>query len=155
VSPFAGKNILVAFYKKYSQAVKPSPFDIPVVEIEKRGVPASYEDSIEVISILPDQADISIGNKTVAVMKGLQSTKFPAVAGPVKILLQKENKELDKLVCPEWITDKPYRTDRLTYSFSNQSTSFYRELFNGHDLMRSEEYNPTATNNKIQFYSGN
>ncbi len=152
-SPYAGKDIVVAFYKKYNHSTTPSPYNIPVVEIEKAGVPVKYEDSIEVVSILKERGDIVVGGKKRTVDAGLQAVKFAPVAGAVEVSLQRNNNEVEKLVCPEWRTDKPYRTDRLTYTFSNQSASFYKTLFGGHTLLYSEEYNPAARNNKIQSYN--
>jgi hypothetical protein len=122
------------------------------VEIETAGVPLSTEDSIEIITILPSQAEISVNNKKVPVPAGLQSTRFAAAAGPVTVSLIRNNKEVEKLVCPEWITDKPYRTDRLTYSFSNQSVSSLKKIFGDAVLPCSSEYNAGAEGNHIQYY---
>jgi hypothetical protein len=146
------KDVLIAFYKKYKHNAVPSPFNIPVVEIERAGVPASTEDSIEIISILSSAARISVNNKNVMVDAGLQSTRFAAVAGPVVVSLVRNDKEVEKLVCPEWITDKPYRTDRLTYSFSNQSAASLKKIFGDAVPSFSAEYNAEANGNHIRYY---
>lgn len=141
-SPYEGEDVLVAFYKKYNHTVTPSPFAIRVVEIEKPGVPREYEDVVEIVTILKEAGDITVGDKTVRVNTGLQLSRFPAAPGSVSIVLARNNTAIEKLVCPEWITGKPYRTDRLTYTFSNRSLFYYQQLFDGREVMLSTEYNP-------------
>jgi len=95
---------------------------------------------------------LTVSNRQIEVTSGLHSTCFRATPGQVKVLLTRNGKEIARLVCPEWITDKPYRTDRLTYSFSNQSTDFYKTVFGESPILYSEEYNPAAADNKISCY---
>jgi hypothetical protein len=149
---YRGKDIVVAFYKKYDHDIHPSPFDIRVVEIEKSGISIRSEDSIEVVTILKEKGELTVRDKTVEVQAGLQSTRFPALPGEVKVLLKRNGIVISQFACPEWITDKPYRTDRLTYSFSNQFPDFYKSVFGKYPVLYSEEYNPAATDNKISFY---
>lgn len=148
-SPYAGKDVLIAFYKKYNHAVIPSPFAIPVTEIENRGVPITVEDSIEVVSIAREKSRIVVNNETREVEAGLRSTRFPAKTGAVNIVLERNNTVLETLNCPEWVTDKPYRTDRLTYSISNQCKTFYQTLFGNFPAAVSNEYNQDVPGNKI------
>ena len=149
---FGNQDIIIAFYKKYKHNSTPSPFDIPVVEIERPGISLATEDSIEIVTILPDAAEIVINDQKSLVARGLQSTRFPAKAGAVAVLLKRDNKEVAKLICPEWITDKPYRTDRITYSYSNQSEQSLKKLFGNISLPRSSEYNADASSNHIRYY---
>jgi hypothetical protein len=152
-SPYQDKNVIIAFYKKYNHRINPSPFNIPVVEIEKRGVPAELEDSIEVISILKEKCRLSVNDQQAMVASGLQSTKFTAKPGVVSITVKRNDQIIEQLICPEWITDKPYRTDRLTYSYSNQSQQFYHSIFpDDYRAISSEEYNRDAIDNKISMY---
>ncbi|HEV7783413.1 MAG TPA: endo-1,3-alpha-glucanase family glycosylhydrolase [Chitinophagaceae bacterium] len=151
-SPYAGTDVIIAFYKKYAHGISPSPFNIPVVEIEKPGVPLSLEDSIEVITLLSKKSQVQVNDDQKEVAAGLQSTKFPARAGAVIVTVKRNKAVTGTLRCPEWITDKPYRTDRLTCSYSNQCDSFYRYLFGDHPVISSEEYNPGSGTNKISFY---
>jgi Glycosyl hydrolase family 71 len=151
-STYKDKDIVVVFYKKYDHAIHPSPFDIRVVEIEKSGISIRSEDSIEVVTILKEKGELTVKDKTVEVQPGLQSTRFPGLPGEVKVSLRRNGTIVSQFVCPEWITDKPYRTDRLTYSFSNQFPDFYKMVFGNYPVLYSEEYNPAATDNKISFY---
>lgn len=152
VSPFSGKDVVIAFFKKYNHAINPSPFGFKVTEIEKAGVPIGVEDSVEIITIAKEKAVIRYNNMQAVVQPGLQSTRFAATPGPVEIIMERENKIVEKLTCPEWITDKPYRTDRLTYSFSNQLESNFKEIFGAMPLLYSREYNVGAPGNHIHFY---
>jgi len=149
---YQNRDVLIAFYKKYNHSITPSPFNIPVTEIEKPGIKASTEDSLEIVTILQENAVLLVRDKEVKVEPGLHSTCFAASPGEVKVLLKRRGQEIARLVCPEWITDKPYRTDRLTYSFSNQATDFYKTVFGDSSIVYSEEYNPAAVDNKISCY---
>jgi predicted nucleotidyltransferase len=150
-NPYSDTDVLVAFYKKYKNAVQPSPFNFSVVEIEKRGIALIAEDSIEVVSILKENAGLLVGGREKKVGAGLQVTRFASTAGPVIIKLIRNKIIADSLQCPEWITDQPYRTDRLTYSYSNLTKGFYASLFGKMTAIESTEYNPASTN-KIKVY---
>jgi hypothetical protein len=152
IPPVAAKDLVVAFYKKYDHSLEPSPFNIPVVEIEKRGVPLSWEDSIEVVTVLKENSSLSVNEDVREVGPGLQSTRFPARAGAVTITLKRNNTVIERFTCPEWITSRPYRTDRLTYSFGNQSNEFYKHIFPGYPVISSGEYNQDAADNKVSLY---
>jgi hypothetical protein len=149
---FPHEDIVIAFYKKYGHAAIPSPFNIPVVEIEKPGIAVSSEDSIEIVTILKEKSELSVKDETMEVLPGLQSTRFSALPGEVKVSLKRKGITVVQFVCPEWITGKPYRTDRLTYSFSNQFPAFYKAVFGDYPIMYSKEYNPSAADNRISFY---
>ncbi|MCG2617407.1 glycoside hydrolase family 71 protein [Terrimonas sp. NA20] len=146
------KDVIIAFYKKYHQNDKPSPFNIPVVEIEKRGIDLNVEDSIEVVTILKENGEINLKNSTKPAPAGLHVTRFAGEAGAVLITLTRNNKTIRQLNCPEWITKQPYRTDRLTYSFSTESLNTLRNLFGTDKLPQSTEYNPTIPENHLQYY---
>jgi hypothetical protein len=46
---------------------------------------------------------------------------------------------------PEGITDNPFRTDRITYTFSSEFDNFYNNLFPGFKPIYSHQYNPAFT----------
>jgi hypothetical protein len=150
--PFDGKDIIIAFYKKYNHRINPSPFGIRVTEIEKPGISPEYEDSVEIVTILKERGSVTVNNKTMEVNAGLQSSLFPAIPGPVEAVLTRYHATIGKLVSPEWITGRPYRTDRLTYSFSNESVFYYKQLFGDSEIVHPAEYNPDAAGNNIQLY---
>ncbi|MET0637657.1 MAG: endo-1,3-alpha-glucanase family glycosylhydrolase [Chitinophagaceae bacterium] len=152
-TPFGDRDILITFYKKYNRMIDPSPYNIPVIQIEKPGTDPGIEDSIEVVTILPNHAEIRIGKQVKEAGAGLQSTRFTATAGKVRVELKRNGTTVERIECPEWITINPYRTDRITYSFSNQTDEFYKKLFNGPGLIYSTEYDPGSPVNHINSYS--
>lgn len=150
---FNDKDVAIAFYKKYHHSIIPSPYNFKLVDIEKPGIALSVEDSLEVITILNEKADLVVGNKSVQVLPGLQCTRFTAIAGEVIILLKRKGQIVSETICPEWITDKPYRTDRLTYSYSNQFLQMYRESFGkDYPVLKSTEYNTRSNDNHVTLY---
>ncbi|PZR26372.1 MAG: hypothetical protein DI535_14730 [Citrobacter freundii] len=146
------KDVLIAFYKKYKRNNTPSPFNIPVVDIEKPGITIATEDSVEIVTILRSPGELEINGMRKNVNAGLQATRFASIAGQVKATLYRNNQAVETLICPEWITDKPYRTDRITYSYSNQSPSSLQKIFGETKLPSSLEYNATVPNNHIRYY---
>ncbi len=81
----------------------------------------------------------------VMVAAGLTSTKFKMSNGPVSIAVSRSGKTTVKFSTPEGITDHPYRTDRLTYSYSSEFDRFYKNLYPGFKPQYSHEYNPQFT----------
>ena len=151
LSPYA-KDVAIAFYKKYNHNISPSPFNFPVIEIEKAGVNISVEDSVEIITILKQKGELAVNKKTTEIQPGMQSTKFAATAGEIDVSVKHNQIESVHFVCPEWITDRPYRTDRLTYSYSSLFPEFYKDIFGEYPVLHSEEYNHNSNENKISFY---
>ncbi len=144
-SAFTNRDVAITFFKKYTNSVKPSPFNIPVVEFEKEAEKMPVEDSIEVVTIIPLAAFSTVNGKTVAVEKGLTSSIFVSKPGPVVISLMRNQKEVLRLRTPEWITNNPYRTDRLTYSFSSECLNYHKDIFGDIRPVHSVEYNREAT----------
>ncbi|MBO9660082.1 MAG: hypothetical protein J7527_14785, partial [Chitinophagaceae bacterium] len=72
--------------------------------------------------------------------------------GVVQIALSRGNTIVKQLTCPEWITEYPYRTDRLTYSYSTESLNTLKKLFGTDVFPLSTEYNANATGNHLQYY---
>jgi hypothetical protein len=141
-SPYAGKDVAVVFFKKYKHNVKPSPFNIPVVVFQKETIPALWEDSIEVVTMLQAPGKLKINNELRDVPTGFAVTKVPMQVGAVTVTVYRQNQIALRFITPEGITDKPYRADRLTYSYSSQFNEFYKNLFPGFRPQYSHEYNP-------------
>jgi hypothetical protein len=152
-SPF-DNDVVIAFYKKYNHKLTPSPYNIPVIEIEKPGISVNYEDSIEVISILKEKGTLKVNGSNIDIAAGLQTTRFAAAPGAVNVSCSRSGQVVAQFNCPEWITDKPYRTDRMTCSFSNYSDAMIRNLFGNALTVDPGEYNANAPGNNIHFYKG-
>jgi hypothetical protein len=148
-SPYAGKDVAIVFFKKYRHDIKPYPYNIPVMAFQKEVIDPSSEDSIEAITILKAKAVLNVNGNTKIVAAGFTSTKFPSKNGPVHVSVSRGKHRIINFVTPEGITDKPYRTDRITYSFSSEFNTFYKDLFKGFKPSYSHEYNPVFSKNKI------
>jgi hypothetical protein len=141
-SPYAGKDVAIVFFKKYRHDIKPAPYNIPIVSFQKEVIPESWEDYIEVVTILPSNAQLKVNGITKEVASGLVSSKFPMKTGPVSVAVIRNDKVTAHFITPEGITNKPYRTDRITYTFSSEFDNFYKNIFKGFIPQHSHEYNP-------------
>jgi len=144
-SPYGDRDVAIAFFKKYKQNIKPSPFYIPLVKIERNPAGDAIEDSIEVVTILPSAAQLQVNGKTVSVQAGLRSSKFASQNGPVNVRIIRNGSLTQQFTTPEWITDKPYRTDRLTYTYCTEYQNFHRGIFGNMLPVYSLQYNTDAT----------
>ena len=139
-SPPTGDTV-IAFFKKYPSTATPVPFDINVRII--RGVgPAAADDGIEVVTLLKSPGVLTVGqNPPRDVPAGQAVSRFETVPGPVHAVVTRDGQTAAEVTTPEWITLRPYRADRLTYSFSSRFDAIYGELY-GPDAPRhtSMEY---------------
>jgi hypothetical protein len=126
-SPYSGKNVAAVFFKKYKHSVIPEPYHFKVVDIEK-GVDAGMEDSIEVITWLNKPSTLKVNGRTIPVAAGFSDSKFVSVPGSVNVSVYQDESEVLHFVTPEQITLHPFRTDRLTYSYSSEYDEFYKPL---------------------------
>ncbi|NCD68738.1 endo-1,3-alpha-glucanase family glycosylhydrolase [Mucilaginibacter agri] len=141
-SPYANKDVAIVFFKKYKHDVKPSPYNIPVVPFQKETIPASWEDSIEVVSLLKTPGQVKVNGHVANAAAGFSVHKFIMQNGPVDVSVSRNNSATIHFKTPEGITGKPYRADRITYTFSSEFDNFYRDLYPGFKPQYSHEYNP-------------
>jgi hypothetical protein len=139
LSPYKDKDVAITFFKKYKYDVVPEPYNIPIVNIGQ-SVPPNYEDSIEVVTILKAPAELTVNHKTVKVKSGIVSNKFDQVQGNVDVAVSRNGQTLIDYTTPEGITDKPHRTDRLIYCFSNEFYNFHKAIFGNLPPLYSTEY---------------
>jgi hypothetical protein len=134
-------DIAIVFFKKYKHGIKPSPYGIPVYNFQEGAVNQKVEDSIDVVTILQEDAILMVNGEKINVKKGLVSTKFSAKPGAVKVEIWRNNKQTLVITSKEWITSKPYRTDQLTYIFSSEDLAYHEYLFGKTPPIYSTEYN--------------
>jgi len=139
-SPYADRDVAIAFFKKYKSNATPSPYNVQVVTIGKTGSVAT-EDSIDVVTILPQPGQLRVNGETVNVPAGLTSTKFRSQPGAVSVAVLRNGVVTKSFVTPEWITDKPYRTDKLTYTFDTEYMNFNHDIFGDKPILYSTQYN--------------
>jgi hypothetical protein len=126
-SPYDNKDVAIVFFKKYKHNEVPQPFHFKVVEIEK-GVDAIAEDSVEVITLLSKPGLLKVNEVSASVGAGFSDMKFNSEPGSVQVSLYREGSRVIHFNTPEKITIHPYRTDRLTYSYSSEFSNFYGPL---------------------------
>lgn len=141
-SPYVNEDVAVVFFKKYKHNIKPSPYNIAVVPFQKETIPATWEDSIEVVTMLKAPGQLSVNGQLRNVPQGFAVTKVPMSVGSVTVSVARGDVQTVHFTTPEGITDKPYRADRLTYSYSSQFDNFYKDMFPGFRPQYSHEYNP-------------
>jgi len=140
-SPYRKRDVAIVFFKKYKHTIQPKPYNIPVVSFQKESLPESSEDSIEVITILKAPAFLKVNGNTRSVPGGLQSIRFPMHPGAVHVTVSRSSKIAVHFLTPEGITDCPYRSDRITYTFSSEFNKFYTNMFTRFKPGYSHEYN--------------
>ena len=131
----------IAFFKKYPWRATPDPYDVEL-NVEARCVRPAGEDLIEVVTILDAPATVRINEQPAAnVAAGVDVVRVPMEPGPVTVRVSRDGSVVKQFTTPEWITEQPFRTDRLTYSYSSEHERLSHELF-GVDATRhsSQQY---------------
>jgi hypothetical protein len=139
-SPYAGRDVAIVFFKKYQHAVVPAPYSIPVVSFQKEVLPPASEDSIEVVSLLTAAGRVSVNGQLLPAPAGLATRRFASRSGPVAVAVLRAGTTVLHFTTPEGITSKPYRADRITYTFSSEFKNFYNSLLPGFKPSYSHEY---------------
>ena len=134
------KEFAVLAYKKYRHDIVPEPFNIVFLPkvAELAMFDPSTDDFINIVVFLKQPATVFLNGKEVGTAKGtgdIEVFKVPLAKGRVKLEIKRNNEPVITLAGTEWITDKPFRTDRLTYYLSSECDNYYAELF-GKDAPR-------------------
>ena len=58
----------------------------------------------------------------------------------VNVAVSRKGEKVIDFSMPEWITNKPYRTDRLIYCFSSEFYNFHKDVFGDLPSVFSTEY---------------
>ncbi len=125
----ADEDVVISFFKKYKHNISPVPYKISLVSFQEDAVSYNSEDSIEVVTLLKDKADLTVNQMTTSVPRGMFVSRFKMHSGPVQVTLSRNGVALKHFVTPESITSNPYRTDRLTYSWSTETESWRRSFY--------------------------
>lgn len=135
-------DVAVVFFKKYKSSIKPKPYNVSVETIGStidKGTLA-IEDSIEVVTILPQPAQLVVNGETVNVPAGLNAQRFKSQAGAVSVAIQRNGVVTKSFTTPEAITDNPLRTDRITYTFDTEFDDYFHSIFGNASPMYSHQY---------------
>lgn len=126
-TPAPYKDVAVVFFKKYTRTTVPQPYDFTLVPVEK-GIDPSWEDSVEVVTLLKNPGTLDVNGQRVSVPAGLGVTHFPSAEGSVRVSVYRAGTKVLDFTTPGQISAHPTRTDRLTYSYSNEHDTFYKPL---------------------------
>ena len=141
--PFTGgQETAIVFFKKYKHGLAPAPYNIPVRTFQEETISLTSEDSIEVVTLLDHPAKLVVKGRRFNVPSGLAATRIPSQPGSVDIDVIRNDHIVLRFSTPEWITDKPYRSDRLTYALSSSYAAFHHDIFGTIPIVNSSEYNP-------------
>lgn len=143
-SPYADRDVAIAFYKKYTRSVTPSPYNIRSINLGNT-TNVNYEDQVEVVTILSNSGELEVNGERVNVPSGINSQRFNSTPGSVNVSIFRNGVKTNGFEAPEWITDKPKRTDRLTYTFDTEFLNFHRDIFGNSPPVYSVEYNPSPS----------
>lgn len=144
VEPAVDRETVMVFYKKYPKAAVPSPFFIPM-DSGKEG-DDSLEDGVEVVTLLTEPGEVWLNNRMVGtVAAGLGTLRVPPLVGKISAEVRRKSLVACRVDPPEWMTDAPYRTDRLTYMYSSRCPELFRAIY-GKDAVQplSIEYVETV-----------
>ncbi|TDX00815.1 endo-1,3-alpha-glucanase family glycosylhydrolase [Dinghuibacter silviterrae] len=132
-SPYADRDVAIAFFKQYARATKPSPYDFTLVPVET-GIDPASEDSVDVVTLLRKASTLTVNGQSVSVPAGMADTRFFQAQGPVQVAVGRNGASVLAFTTPAWITLHPLRTNRLTYSYSSEHRTFFAPLVGTHNL---------------------
>ena len=122
-------DAVIVFFKKYPADIRPSPFDISIHNKKAIGEP-TIEDGVEVVTLLTKPGVLTVNNfPPREVSAGMTVSRFQMEPGPVTTEVKRDDEVVIGLTTPEWITVEPFRTDRLTYSFSSEFNRLYEQVY--------------------------
>ena len=130
------EDTVMAFFHKYPIEAEPIVFPVKAQVVPwhiGRDEPVvSSMNIIDAAAILKAPGEVWVnGVKRITADAGLISVQVPLAAGPVRVEIRRNGAVAASMRTPEWITEKPYRTDRLIYAYSSKCDALYKELFGG------------------------
>jgi hypothetical protein len=132
------KEAAIAFYKKHPYDAQGSIAHIPAKPFpwqhlsptEHAELARELEDRIEIVTLLKEPATLHFRGKRIGrVPAGVHASHFPQTPGPVHARVVRDGEVVVELRSPEWITNAPYRYDRMTYVWSSRRNEIYHEIF--------------------------
>jgi hypothetical protein len=118
----------VVFYKKYRHDLQPK-YSVGL-QIKSENKNLASEDRIELVTLLREPASCYLNDRQLGLVRaGLQVHSIPSQPGPVRVRVVRGDEEVIRFQSPELISSAPYRTDRLTYSYSSVFQQEFEKLF--------------------------
>lgn len=133
------EDIGIIFTKKYNPVLEPTANKLKVAyftHILPDAVFQEYlamEDRMNVVTLLKAPGEIFINDVKVGTGNtGLTSLFIPLQPGPVRLTVKRDGINVVDFTTAEWITDKPLRTDCVTYTYSSKFDEYYNYIFSGY-----------------------
>jgi hypothetical protein len=128
------REFAVLAYKKYRHDVVPEPYHIEFrgKNNQKPFFEPESDNFIHIVTFLKKPATVFLNSNKIADTEGkgnIEVFKVPMLPGKVELRIDRKNETIIQLTGTEWITDKPFRTDRLTYCLSSECDHYYSEIF--------------------------
>ena len=118
----------IVFYKKYRHDAQPE-YSV-TLRIKSKNKDLASEDRVELVTLLREPAICYLNEKPLGlVQEGLQIHSIPSQPGPVQVRIVRNGQQVVRFQAPESISGVPFRTDRLTYSYSNVFQREFDRLF--------------------------
>ena len=118
----------VVFYKKYRHDVKPEYSVALKIKSENKNV--ADEDRVQLVTLLRKPAACFLNDRSLGIVReGLQIHSIPSQPGPVRVRIVREGQSEIRFQAPQPISNAPFRTDRLTYSYSSVFQREFDRLF--------------------------
>lgn len=128
----------VLAYKKYRDEIVPDPFNIDVKPMHAPDTffDPSTDNFIHAVTFLKKPADVMLNGRKIGKAKGKGEIEVFKVSmqdvvksGKVELTILRNDKPTIQLTGTEWITEKPFRTDRMTYAVSSEYETYYSDIF--------------------------
>lgn len=146
-APLVGKEQAAVFFKKHSSEAKGSLFDVPVARMTWVVSQDDWErllkadDKIQVVTLLKGPAEVWFRGEHVGdVQAGMDVLDLPLTPGPVEVEIRRDGQSVLEVVPPEWVTDDPYRTDRMTYTWSSDHEDILKRIYGDYPTATLSEY---------------
>ena len=118
----------IVFYKKYRHDAQPK-YSV-TLRIKSENKDLAGEDRVELVTLLREPASCYLNDKPLGLVRaGLQIHSIPSQPGPVRVRVVRGGQQVIRFQSPELISSAPYRTDRLTYSYSSVFQREFDTLF--------------------------
>jgi hypothetical protein len=118
----------IVFYKKYRHDAQPE-YSV-ALRIKSKNKDLASEDRVELVTLLREPAICYLNEKPLGlVQEGLQIHSIRCHPGPVQVRIVRNGQQVVRFQAPESISGVPFRTDRLTYSYSNVFQREFDRLF--------------------------
>ena len=127
-TPVVDHESAIVFFKKYPAEARPQ-FSVSL-KVVSENQDLVGEDRIELVTFLKSSARCFLNGRDLGMFDpGMQISSIPTEPGKVHVRVIRDGEPVIEFETPQAITDKPLRTDRLTFSYSSEFQREFQKLF--------------------------